>query len=53
LNIRRIKNFTESAKKFDKSTLTRVATSGRSLLVAAGILLTTLDIGVLMGWMGL
>jgi len=32
--------------------LTRVATSARSLVVAAGILLTTLGIGALMGWMG-
>jgi hypothetical protein len=31
----------------------RVATSARSLVVAAGILLTTLGIGALMGWMGL
>jgi hypothetical protein len=30
-----------------------VATSARSLVVAAGILLTTLGIGALMGWMGL
>jgi hypothetical protein len=53
LNIRRIKKFTESAKRFDKSTLTRVANSARSLMVAAGILLTMLGIGALMGWMGL
>jgi hypothetical protein len=33
--------------------LRRVATSARSLVVAAGILLTTLGIGALMGWMGL
>jgi hypothetical protein len=33
--------------------LTRVATSARSLVVATGILLTTLGIGALMGWMGL
>ena len=33
--------------------LTRVATSAGSLVVAAGILLTTLGIGALMGWMGL
>ena len=33
--------------------LTSVATSARSLWVAAGILLTTLAIGALMGWMGL
>ncbi len=33
--------------------LTRVATSARSLVVAVGILLTTLGIGALMGWMGL
>lgn len=33
--------------------LTRVTTSARSLVVAAGILLTTLSIGALMGWMGL
>jgi hypothetical protein len=32
--------------------LRRVATSARSLVVAAGILLTTLGIGALMGWMG-
>ena len=32
--------------------LTKVATSARSLLVGAGILLTTLGIGALMGWMG-
>lgn len=31
----------------------RVGTSARSLVVAAGILLTTLGIGALMGWMGL
>ncbi|MEL0589013.1 MAG: AAA family ATPase [Planktothrix rubescens PR222] len=30
-----------------------MATSARSLVVAAGILLTTLGIGALMGWMGL
>ena len=30
-----------------------VATSARSLMVAAGVLLTTLGIGALMGWMGL
>jgi len=30
-----------------------VATSARSLVAAAGILLTTLGVGVLMGWMGL
>ncbi|MCF3609109.1 hypothetical protein L2E81_21990 [Planktothrix agardhii 1033] len=30
-----------------------MATSARSLMVAAGILLTTLGIGALMGWMGL
>ena len=33
--------------------LRRVATSAGSLVVAAGILLTTLGIGALMGWMGL
>ena len=33
--------------------LRRVATSARSLMVAASILLTTLGIGALMGWMGL
>jgi hypothetical protein len=33
--------------------LRRVATSARSLVVAAGIMLTTLGIGALMGWMGL
>jgi len=33
--------------------LKRVGTSARSLVVAAGILLTTLGIGALMGWMGL
>jgi hypothetical protein len=33
--------------------LRRVATSARSLVVAAGLLLTTLGIGALMGWMGL
>ncbi|MEG4009854.1 hypothetical protein QUA41_29215 [Microcoleus sp. Pol11C1] len=33
--------------------LRRVATSVGSLVVAAGILLTTLSIGALMGWMGL
>ncbi|MEG5004302.1 hypothetical protein QUB17_11620 [Microcoleus sp. B5-C4] len=33
--------------------MTSVATSARSLVVAAGILLTTLGIGALMGWMGL
>ena len=33
--------------------LRRVATSARSLVVAAGILLTTLGVGALMGWMGL
>ncbi|MEG4202814.1 hypothetical protein QUA20_02635 [Microcoleus sp. Pol7_A1] len=33
--------------------MTRVATSARSLVVAAGILLTTLGIGALMGWIGL
>jgi hypothetical protein len=32
--------------------LTKVATSARSLMVAAGILLTTLGVGALMGWMG-
>ncbi|MGL5131480.1 MAG: DUF6753 family protein [Planktothrix sp.] len=32
--------------------LRRVATSARSLMVAAGILLTTLGVGALMGWMG-
>ena len=30
-----------------------MATSARSLMVVAGILLTTLGIGALMGWMGL
>ncbi|MEG4588977.1 hypothetical protein QUA54_27730 [Microcoleus sp. MOSTC5] len=30
--------------------MTRVATSARSLVVVAGILLTTLAIGALMGW---
>ena len=30
-----------------------MATSARSLVVATGILLTTLGIGALMGWMGL
>jgi hypothetical protein len=33
--------------------LRKVATSAGSLVVAAGILLTTLGIGALMGWMGL
>jgi len=33
--------------------LTRVATSARSLVVAADILLTTLCVGALMRWMGL
>ncbi|MEG4857024.1 hypothetical protein QUB75_05065 [Microcoleus sp. K1-B6] len=33
--------------------MTRVATSARSLVVAAGILLTTLCVGALMRWMGL
>ncbi|MGA9382813.1 MAG: DUF6753 family protein [Phormidium sp.] len=33
--------------------LTKVVTSVRSLVVAAGVLLTTLGIGALMGWMGL
>ena len=33
--------------------LTKVATSARSLVVAAGILLTTLGVGALMEWMGL
>ena len=33
--------------------LTKVATSERSLVVAAGILLTTLGIGALIGWMGM
>ena len=33
--------------------LTKVATSARSLVVAAGILLTTLGVGALIGWMGL
>ena len=33
--------------------LRRVATSAGSLVVAAGIMLTTLGIGALMGWMGL
>ncbi len=33
--------------------MTSVATSARSLVVAADILLTTLGIGALMGWMGL
>lgn len=33
--------------------LTKVATSARSLVVAAGILLTTLVVGALMGWIGL
>jgi len=33
--------------------LTKVATSARSLVVAAGILLTTLGVGAFMGWMGL
>lgn len=33
--------------------LTRVATSARSLVVAAGILLVTLGVGALMEWMGL
>ncbi|MEG4838260.1 hypothetical protein [Microcoleus sp. B9-D4] len=33
--------------------LTRVATSARSLVVAAGILLTTLCVGALMRWVGL
>ena len=32
--------------------LTKVATSVRSLVVVAGILLTTLGVGALMGWMG-
>lgn len=32
--------------------LRKVATSARSLVVAAGILLTTLGVGALMGWMG-
>ena len=33
--------------------MTRVATSARSLVVVAGILLTTLGISALMEWMGL
>ena len=33
--------------------LTKVAISVRSLVVAAGVLLTTLGVGALMGWMGL
>ncbi|MFB2895134.1 DUF6753 family protein [Aerosakkonemataceae cyanobacterium BLCC-F50] len=33
--------------------LTKVVTSVRSLVVAAGVLLTTLGVGALMGWMGL
>ena len=33
--------------------LTKVATSVRSLVVAAGVLLTTLDVGALIGSMGL
>lgn len=33
--------------------LTKVATSARSLVAAAGILLTTLGVGALMGWMGM
>jgi hypothetical protein len=33
--------------------LTRVATSARSLVVTTSILLTTLGIDALMGWMGL
>ena len=33
--------------------INKVATSARSLVVATGILLTTLGIGALMGWMGL
>lgn len=33
--------------------LTKVATSARSLVAAAGILFTTLGVGALMGWMGL
>ncbi|MFE1747771.1 DUF6753 family protein [Coleofasciculus sp. H7-2] len=33
--------------------LTRMVTSARSLVVAVGILLTTLGVGALMGWMGL
>jgi hypothetical protein len=36
-----------------QTALRRVATSARSLVVAAGVLLTTLGIGALMGWMGL
>lgn len=33
--------------------LTKIVTSARSLMVAAGILLTTLGVGALMGWMGM
>nr|WP_242056983.1 DUF6753 family protein [Planktothrix sp. FACHB-1355] len=33
--------------------LTKVATSARSLVAAAGVLLTTLGVGALMGWMGM
>lgn len=33
--------------------LTKVATSTRSLVVAVGVLLTTLGVGALMGWMDL
>lgn len=44
----------EAVKSLVRQTeLRRVATSAGSLVVAAGILLTTLGIGALMGWMGL
>ncbi len=45
---------TEAVNSLVRQTeLRRVATSVRSLVVVAGILLTTLGIGALMGWRGL